>query len=148
MKQIEFSKAEAHHATAIADLDKNLFTQPADLAIITEWITNQNVYVLMENTTLIGDTAFCMSPYPNEATRGYIFSIAVRKEHQRRGLGRKTCERLKEEGARTVDLDVRPSNTKAIRLYEQANFRYYATRNGVYEDGEDSLIYLKRFHNK
>ena len=90
-----------------------------------------------------------MSPHPNEETRGYIFSIAVHKDHQRNGYGRMLLENatelLRDAGARTVDLDVRPSNTRAIALYEKADFQYYATRQSVYEDGEDAFIYLKTF---
>lgn len=145
----DFKKAESQHATAISELDKNVFKQPATLDIIRSWIENEHTYVLMEQETLIGYTAFCMSPYSNEETRGYIFSIAVCKDHQRRGYGRilleKATELLRKAGAMTVDLDVRPSNTGAIALYEKADFRYYATRKDVYEDGEDALIYIKRF---
>ena len=144
-----FTKAEPQHLTAIHDLDISAFKQPATLDILTSWIESQYAYVLMEQDTLIGYTAFCMSPYPNEQTRGYIFSIAVHQAHQRNGYGEfllgKACELLREAGARTVDLDVRPSNTRAIKLYEKANFKRYGCRKEVYADGEDALIYLKRF---
>jgi ribosomal-protein-alanine N-acetyltransferase len=77
----------------------------------------------------------------------HILNISVVVERQGRGLGRRLLNHLaavaKEAGARQMFLEVRPSNTPALALYQRAGFETIGRRKGYYPaaDGrEDALV--------
>lgn len=77
----------------------------------------------------------------------HILNISVVGERQGRGLGRRLLDHLaavgKEAGARQMFLEVRPSNTPALALYQRAGFETIGRRKGYYPaaDGrEDGLV--------
>ena len=83
----------------------------------------------------------------------HIQNIAVRPEHQRRGLGRylleEALERGKRLGAKFVQLEVRESNRAAQRLYDFMGFRQVGKRKRYYSHPhEDALLYQKNFDKK
>lgn len=86
-----------------------------------------------------------MSTGANEA---HILNLCVSKEFQRRGLAREMLSFLLDEAdkleVRDVFLEVRPSNTGAIALYEQMGFNQVGLRKNYYPtvDGhEDAIIF-------
>ena len=86
-----------------------------------------------------------MSTGANEA---HILNLCVAEEYQRRGLAREMLSFLLDEAdtleVRDVFLEVRPSNTGAIVLYEQMGFNQVGLRKDYYptESGhEDAIIY-------
>jgi [ribosomal protein S18]-alanine N-acetyltransferase len=75
----------------------------------------------------------------------HVTNVAVRPEARRRGIARALLERVfahaRTCGSRLVVLEVRPSNTEAIPLYESFGFRVVGRRRGYYYDtGEDALV--------
>jgi ribosomal-protein-alanine N-acetyltransferase len=75
----------------------------------------------------------------------HVMNVAVAPEHRRRGIAASLLERLFEitagDGRRGYTLEVRVSNTSAIKLYEGAGFRARGIRRGYYTDNrEDALI--------
>ena len=75
----------------------------------------------------------------------HVMNIAVTPEFRRRGIARTLLERLFEVTAsdprRGYTLEVRVSNTDAIRLYEGLGFEPRGIRRGYYTDNrEDALI--------
>jgi ribosomal-protein-alanine N-acetyltransferase len=75
----------------------------------------------------------------------HITNIAVHPQHRRRGIGRLllggVLEDARQRALRIVVLEVRPSNTEAIALYEAFEFRVIGRRKGYYYDtGEDALV--------
>lgn len=58
--------------------------------------------------------------------RGWLYSLSVDPEYQRAGLGRNIVEaaiiRLKMQGCRKVNLQVRTSNVEVIGFYEKIGF--------------------------
>ena len=78
----------------------------------------------------------------------HVMNVAVAPEHRRKGVARALLERLFEltagDGRRGYTLEVRVSNTDAIRLYETLGFRSRGIRRGYYTDNrEDALIMWK-----
>ena len=75
----------------------------------------------------------------------HVMNLAVAPEHRRRGIAMALLARLfvvtAGDGQRGYTLEVRVSNTGAIRLYEQAGFKTRGIRRGYYTDNrEDALI--------
>jgi [ribosomal protein S18]-alanine N-acetyltransferase len=75
----------------------------------------------------------------------HVMNIAVDPEQRRHGVATLLLERLFEvtagDAQRGYTLEVRVSNTSAIRLYERVGFRSRGIRRGYYTDNrEDALI--------
>ena len=78
----------------------------------------------------------------------HVMNVAVATPYRRRGIASALLERLFDVTAtdpkRGYTLEVRVSNTGAIRLYEQLGFEARGTRRGYYTDNrEDALIMWK-----
>lgn len=84
------------------------------------------------------------------AGEAHILNVCVRGEFRCRGIGRRLLEHLmelaREEGMSEVFLEVRPSNTAAIRLYQSLGFRQIGVRRGYYQaaGGREDAVVLKR----
>ncbi|MCI0546686.1 MAG: ribosomal protein S18-alanine N-acetyltransferase [Candidatus Rokubacteria bacterium] len=75
----------------------------------------------------------------------HITNLAVHPAWRRRGIGRAllvpTLEGARRRGVKLAVLEVRPSNTEALGLYESLGFRVIGRRKGYYFDtGEDALV--------
>ncbi len=75
----------------------------------------------------------------------HIGNVAVRPRDQSRGVGRALLTALFEAASRRrmtyATLEVRPSNARAIALYESFGFRRVALRKSYYRDNrEDALV--------
>ncbi|MGQ9469458.1 MAG: ribosomal protein S18-alanine N-acetyltransferase [Nitrososphaerales archaeon] len=78
------------------------------------------------------------------AKKGHTISIAVLKQHRRKGLGQGLLEEalqaLKNKNCSEVFLEVRISNLDAIRLYERLGFKIISRLKCYYRDGEDAYM--------
>lgn len=77
----------------------------------------------------------------------HLLNLSVAREQQRTGLGWRTLEWIagvaRGHGARTMLLEVRPSNPAAIRLYERYGFQPIGIRRGYYPatgGREDAIV--------
>ena len=81
--------------------------------------------------------AWAIPPFESQ-----VGSIAVLPEYRRLGLGRQFMEILfevcRETGIADVYLEVRVSNTAAIKLYESLGFTTDGLRKYYYQNGEDA----------
>jgi len=82
----------------------------------------------------------------------HLLNLSVDAPVQGRGLGARMIDWLMADvaarGARSMMLEVRPSNTTALRLYERKGFlriglrrRYYPAHNGT---REDAIVMVRR----
>jgi ribosomal-protein-alanine N-acetyltransferase len=66
----------------------------------------------------------------------HLLNLSVAQAYQRQGYGWKTLEWMaqctRDYGARTLMLEVRPSNEAALRLYQRYGFLRIGTRPGYY----------------
>lgn len=73
-----------------------------------------------------------------------ILILAVDEDHRQRGAGSELVklfiERFRRGGVRRVKLEVRVSNTPAIRLYERLGFERKKVLPAYYADGEDAYL--------
>jgi ribosomal-protein-alanine N-acetyltransferase len=83
------------------------------------------------------------------AGEAHLLNLCVRADLRSRGVGRQMLmlllERARQAGMETVFLEVRPSNPRAIALYESAGFRQVGLRPGYYqaEGGRENALVLK-----
>ncbi|WP_440997438.1 ribosomal protein S18-alanine N-acetyltransferase [Arhodomonas sp. SL1] len=84
------------------------------------------------------------------AGEAHILNLAVDPERRREGFARRLLrrglERARELGADTLFLEVRPSNTAALRLYLAEGFRRVGRRRDYYPtaDGREDALVLRR----
>ena len=98
--------------------------------------------VAIEDDTIVGFLAF-----EQVLDEGSIVEVAVHPDHRRGGIARNliTSAINNAEGLHTVFLEVRESNTPAVKLYESLGFVSEGIRPGFYErPREDALIMWKR----
>ncbi len=76
--------------------------------------------------------------------KGHVVSIAVVEEHRRKGIGNALVEEsvngIKLRKCDEFYLEVRCSNTDAVRLYEKMGFVIRQQLNSYYRDGEDAYL--------
>lgn len=90
--------------------------------------------------------AYCVMMWVVDET--HLLNISVAADQQHRGLARwllgKLFEDSLERGARSMLLEVRPSNPRARRLYERAGFEMIGMRRGYYpwhdQQREDAIV--------
>jgi ribosomal-protein-alanine N-acetyltransferase len=81
------------------------------------------------------------------AEEAHLLNLSIAAAHQRRGLGsgllRDAADLARRLGAKTIFLEVRPSNRGAQALYTRFGFRKVGTRRGYYPahaGREDAIV--------
>ena len=81
--------------------------------------------------------------------KGHVVSVAVLPEHRKKGIGRALIEEaiagVKLKKSDELYLEVRCSNTEAIRLYEKLSFVIKQRLKAYYRDGEDAYLMAIEF---
>ena len=95
-----------------------------------------------------GDVLGCVGA--NDALgQGFISKVAVSPDHRRKGIADTLLTFLENEARSRnmfeLTLEVRASNTPAIKLYEKHGYKILGTRRKFYHDPEeDALIMTKK----
>ncbi len=80
--------------------------------------------------------------------RGHVISIAVLPEHQRQGVGYALMQEAMRSmllyNSKECFLEVRASNTPAVRLYKKMRFEIRRTLRRYYSDGEDAYMMARK----
>jgi ribosomal-protein-alanine N-acetyltransferase len=77
----------------------------------------------------------------------HLMNVAVDDSHRREGLGSALIERLFEladDEGEQYTLEVRTSNSSAIRLYERFGFKPAGRRRGYYHDNREDAVIMWR----
>ncbi len=103
------------------------------------------VVVHMNQDKIIGYIIFWLM-----GDKAQISNFAIHPDFRRLGLGGKVLNRISAQirkyGAKSVILEVRPSNFAARRLYGKYGFKSLGIRKAYYRDPEeDALVMLKYF---
>ena len=84
---------------------------------------------------------------------GHVVSICVDPRYRRRGVGRALMEEVERRLAKLFDvesirLEVRVSNSPAIKLYRELGYRIAERIPRYYPDGEDAYVMIKPMRGK
>ena len=137
---------EQRHIKEIARLEEICFSEPwSEEGILEAYRLGTKFFAAEADKKLIGYIGI-----KAVIDEGYITNIAVFPEFRRRGVAKALLnmvfEFAKEKGLSFVSLEVRPSNTEAVSLYEKTGFREEGRRKNFYRlPLEDALIMTKRF---
>jgi ribosomal-protein-alanine N-acetyltransferase len=129
----EIASASFSHPWTRAMFAQELSTQPLSRSFV--YRTSENVVVGFCSCWLIVDEL-------------HINAIAVRPEHRRHGIARQLLAHVLDDarvsGARQVVLEVRASNSAALRLYDTFGFSTDSIRKGYYPDPPEDALVLTR----
>jgi [ribosomal protein S18]-alanine N-acetyltransferase len=108
-------------------------------------LASGNHYVaVVEDDAVIGYAGLVVAP-PHEA---WVNNMAVRRDHQRRGIGRALLEELlriaREHGVRHTLLEVAADNTPAQALYDAYGFETIAVRKNYYQASRTDALVMRR----
>ena len=127
----------------VAELEAEIFANPWLEKVYRETLVIEGVeyVVAMDEDEIIGAAGV-----RNILGTGEITNVMITPEYRRRGIGKMMIadllERGRRLGIRDFTLEVRVSNTAAIRLYEGFGFKSAGIRPGYYiNPKEDAYIY-------
>ncbi|GAB3080732.1 ribosomal protein S18-alanine N-acetyltransferase [Micromonospora schwarzwaldensis] len=109
-------------------------------------LANGHFYLVAtdDDGTVTGYAGLAVAP-PDEA---WVQNIAVRRDAQRRGVGRLLLEALLAEGARrgvrSTLLEVAADNAPAQRLYATYGFEPIGVRRGYYQPSNTDALVMQR----
>lgn len=138
MEIVQVTKA---HLPQIAALEKQCFAEPWSLQALELYLGKQAVaFAATAGETLLGYVGLFLAP-----GEGQITNLAVFPEYRRQGVAKALLTRLlREAGQRnlsSLSLEVRASNTPAVRLYQSFGFAVAGTRKSFYRHpAEDALV--------
>lgn len=137
------------HLAAVCAIEIASFTPPWTRPLFEAELKRPEIchWRVLEDSGLDGGVA-AYGGFWKAVDEAHFTNIAVHPAARRRGLGRQLLKALlglaKQNGCLRATLEVRPSNTAALRLYESEGFSAAALRPHYYsDDGEDALILWK-----
>ena len=141
---IEIIRMNESHVSAVAELERQNFSEPWPEIAVRSELTNKLALwlVAVEDGVVAG--------YVGSQTvlqEADMMNIAVADTHRRRGIARMLVEELiRQLDAYQLTLEVRASNAPAIALYESLGFTQVGRRKNYYpKPKEDALILRKEW---
>ena len=142
--EIQFEKLDEKHLDEVLEIEKLSFKDPWPKEFFRKETLSDisKFYAALAAGKVVGYGGFWKAK--DEAD---IVNLAVHPGNRNRGLGRKILEYLlktaKDEGVKTIYLDVRAENPYAQKLYSSCGFKAVGRRRKYYGD-EDALIMEKK----
>lgn len=144
MSEIIIKKAELSDVPQIAEIERKSIPQPWSEAAFASAIEDKKAVTLAE---------FCGGVLCGFITGVYlldtadIYSVAVSSEYRQKGVGKRLLEEffsaLPDE-VNNVCLEVRESNTPAIKLYEKLGFERAGLRKNFYQDPRENAVLMTK----
>ncbi|MEE0265694.1 MAG: ribosomal protein S18-alanine N-acetyltransferase [Acutalibacteraceae bacterium] len=150
------SKMDKENTEAVAEIEKSCFSKPWSLSAIEAELENPNAhfYVLAVEDNNTGVSKIVgyggMHIILDEA---YIANIAVFPDFRKNGFGKAITTQLinnaLKHSCEFISLEVRPSNTNAVKMYSLLGFEEIGRRRNFYSAPvEDGLIMTKYLNTK
>ena len=140
---MDIRRAIPDDATAIAEMEQNIFGDPWDKKDIFSYVCSEMgmCFTALADGQVIGYIIGRKIP-----PEGEIYRIAVREDKRQRGVGyRLLSYALKTElghGVETVFLEVREKNTPARALYKAYGFKEISIRKNYYQNPPDNAVIM------
>lgn len=140
----ELRELRARDVAAATELGRRAFAARPEQPDFSDELgrSTARAWVALKGEALVGYALAWVA-----ADEAQLMSIAVEASARRRGLARalldRLLEELREEGVRSLVLEVRTGNAAAIRLYESMGFTKLGERRAYYADGEDGATYQR-----
>lgn len=135
------------HLAGVAELERLSFSTPWNEAMLEEELYNDTASFIVaegEDGTVLGYAGLHVV-----LDEGYIDNVAVRPSCRRQGIADRLLDvflRFGQANLAFLTLEVRPSNTAAVALYEKNGFREVGRRKNYYDDPkEDALLLTREF---
>jgi ribosomal-protein-alanine N-acetyltransferase len=145
--QIELRRLELRDLAEIEEIERSSYPTPWSRSMFASELSKPSSLCLgatdVETGRLVG--YLVISRYVDA---WHVMNVAVRPDFRRQGIASMLMNRLFDltsgRSRRGYTLEVRVSNTGAIKLYEQLGFKPRGVRRGYYTDNrEDALIMWK-----
>ena len=149
MKQVKIVPMAAEHLDRLEQLERMCFSRPWSKKMLAEELDNQCAAFLVavepETEKAVGYAGLLVV-----ADEGYITNVAVDPSCRRQGVAAQLLQVFdnfaKGNHLAFLTLEVRPSNTAAIALYQGSGFREVGRRRNYYDlPKEDALILTKYY---
>ncbi|MFI2646511.1 MULTISPECIES: ribosomal protein S18-alanine N-acetyltransferase [Micromonospora] len=147
MSQVRLGRFRWWHVDQVLPLEADLFgAERWSPAMFWNELANGHHYLVAtdEDGTVLGYAGLMVAP-PDEA---WVQNIAVRRDAQRRGIGRLLLEALLAEaarhGVRSTLLEVAADNAPAQRLYAMYGFEPIGVRRGYYQPSNTDALVMQR----
>ena len=137
------------HLSGVAELERMCFTTPWTEAMLEEELYNDTASFIVaegENGSVLGYAGLHAV-----LDEGYIDNVAVRPDCRRQGIADRLLDVFCRFGAANLSfltLEVRPSNTAAVALYEKHGFAEAGRRRDYYENPKEDALLLTRDFGK
>ena len=143
---IERSTDLKKDAEFIAEIERRCFSTPWTTEQIKSSEDTTVFFLAKDNSQVVG--------YGGMYTvldEGYVTNIGVLPEYRRRGIGSKIVSKLidfsKEKSLSFISLEVRVSNTAAIKLYKSFGFEEVGNRKNFYRFPTEDALIMTRYFN-
>ena len=107
---------------------------------------HDNAFSVMQVIT-VDDKVVGFCDYWNTFETGTICQIAIHPQYQHQKLGSKLLDEVikdaKAKKIRTLTLEVRENNKKAITFYEKFGFKITLVKEQYYSNGENAIYMIK-----
>jgi ribosomal-protein-alanine N-acetyltransferase len=154
VKAVRLAELRWFHIEGILPIEDELFGEERWSAAMfwNELAAGHHYLVALEagedgaEERIVGYAGLAVSP-PDEA---WVQNVGVRKDAQRRGIGRRLLEALLDEarrqGVRQVLLEVAVDNAPAQKLYAEHGFEAVGIRRGYYQPSNTDALVMMREH--
>ncbi|MCP3784227.1 MULTISPECIES: ribosomal protein S18-alanine N-acetyltransferase [Micromonospora] len=147
MSQVRLGRFRWWHVDEVLPLEADLFgAERWSPAMFWNELANGHHYVVAtdDDGRVLGYAGLMVAP-PDEA---WVQNVAVRRDAQRRGIGRLLLEALLAEaarrGVRSTLLEVAADNAPAQRLYAMYGFEPIGVRRGYYQSSNTDALVMQR----
>lgn len=143
MKIVRMNEDNIH---SVKEIEDECFSNPWSFESLYAELSKVGAcfYVAQDDNNSLGYIGFNMV-----LDEGYIANLAVKKAYRRQGVAEallsKVIETAKENNLSFVSLEVRESNTPAIKLYEKFGFTKQGVRKDFYRSPRENGLILTKF---
>lgn len=138
MKALKFSPMRNEDLTEALHIENDVYPFPWSRGNFLDSIqSDYQVWVARDGSGAIAGYFFLMLAVDD----AHLLNITVRRDLHGRGVGHALLDRAvsltSEAGLESVLLEVRPSNTRAVAIYQRYGFRRIGLRKGYYPSHEN-----------